>query len=118
MPSNSFCVVFKVAALVLLLSACSDQGQNKEVQSTMSDALVQGETLYKQNCKVCHAQGINGAPILGNKKMWGPRMTKGADALAANAVAGVGLMPAKGGKDHLSDAEIRLVVDYYLYKLQ
>lgn len=118
MASSNFCVVFKAAALLLLLSACSDQGQDKEVQSTMSDALMQGETLYTKNCKVCHAQGINGAPIVGNKKMWASRIDKGAEALAANAISGVGLMPAKGGKVHLSDAEIRLIVDYYLYKLQ
>lgn len=110
--------ISKVITLLLLLSACSEQGADRDVQSSMSDALVQGETLYKQNCKVCHAQGINGAPILGNKKMWGTRVDKGADVLAANAIAGVGLMPAKGGKTHLTDAEIRLVVDYYLYKLQ
>ena len=71
-----------------------------------------GEKVVKANCKVCHAQGINGAPIIGSTKMWGPRLEKGMDALIANAISGVGLMPAKGGKTELSDTQIRSAVEY------
>ena len=77
----------------------------------------QAEAVVKANCKVCHAQGINGAPIIGNQKMWNPRISKGKEALVENAISGVGLMPAKGGKDHLTKAEIELAVEYFLVKL-
>lgn len=96
--------VFSVFAM-LHLSACSDQASDKPETS-------QGAQLYSSNCKVCHAQGINGAPILGNKKMWSKRTAKGIDALAQNAINGVGLMPAKGGKTQLSDEEIKTIVTY------
>ncbi|MYM64563.1 cytochrome c5 family protein [Pseudomaricurvus sp. HS19] len=77
----------------------------------------QAEELYRKNCKVCHAQGINGAPIVGNQKMWGPRAAQGVDVLVEHAVNGFGLMPPRGGSA-LTDEEIRKVVEYYLSQLQ
>lgn len=79
--------------------------------------LAKAETIVKANCKVCHAQGINGAPIIGNPKMWQPRVGKGKQELISNAINGFGLMPPKGGKEHLSDEEIGLAVEYFLAQL-
>jgi len=92
------------------LFACSDSEQQAQ--------LLAGEELVKKNCKVCHAQGLNGAPIIGNSKMWAPRITKGRETLVANAINGVGLMPAKGGKTQLTDEEIDLAVGYFLSQLE
>lgn len=91
------------------LFACS--GSEQQAQ------LLAGEEIVKKNCKVCHAQGLNGAPIIGNKKMWGPRIEKGREALVVNAINGVGLMPAKGGQAHVSDEEIDLAVGYFLSQI-
>lgn len=92
---------------VLSLTACGEKID-----------LEKAEAIVKANCKVCHASGINGAPIIGNKKMWSPRTAKGKEALVANAISGVGLMPPKGGKDKLSDEEIALAVEYFLSQLK
>ena len=35
-----------------------------------------GEVTYLGTCKACHANGLNGAPIFGNKKMWGNELAK------------------------------------------
>jgi len=106
----------KVIKLVLVLSICSSlfacSGSEQQAQ------LLAGEEIVKKNCKVCHASGINGAPIIGNTNMWGPRIEKGRDALAKNAISGVGLMPAKGGQAHLTDEEIDLAVGYFLSQLK
>jgi len=100
-------------ALVLSLGsnlfACS--GSEQQAQ------LLAGEEIVTKNCKVCHASGLNGAPIIGNNKMWGPRVSKGHDALVSNAINGFGLMPAKGGQDHVTDEEIDLAVGYLLSQL-
>ena len=74
--------------------------------------LAQGEDIYRQNCKVCHAQGINGAPIVGNSKMWGPRLSRSHEQLLEHAVNGYGLMPAKGGKTHLTDEQVSHAIFY------
>ncbi len=83
-----------------------------------AEILAKGQQIYESTCKVCHAQGLNGAPILGNKKMWVSRAAQGEDVLVTHAMNGFGLMPAKGGKQELSEPEIRAAVKYMLSKLE
>jgi cytochrome c5 len=67
--------------------------------------------LYTQTCATCHAAGVAGAPKLGDKAAWAPRVSQGVDALVASAIKGKGAMPPKGGSS-ASDAEIKSVVTY------
>jgi cytochrome c5 len=67
--------------------------------------------LYTQTCSTCHAAGIAGAPKLGDKAAWAPRVAQGVDALTASAIKGKGAMPPKGGSS-ASDAEVKAVVTY------
>jgi len=67
--------------------------------------------LYTQICQTCHAAGIAGAPKLGDKAAWGPRLAQGVDGLTASAIKGKGAMPPKGGSA-ASEAEIKAVVSY------
>ena len=115
---NRWMVKVTVVFLCALSAACSDDTSVEKTSKQAQVAESEAELLYRKNCKVCHAQGINGAPILGNKKMWQPRLQKGVDALVNNAINGVGLMPAKGGKTHLSDEQIRSIVEFYIEELQ
>jgi len=66
-----------------------------------NEAVVQGQ------CAKCHASGEAGAPKIGDRPAWIPRLKKGLDALVASAVHGHGAMPARGGMPDLSDQEIR-----------
>ena len=103
-------LLFFVIAATAAISGCSESKKEEVKESTPS----KGEMIVKANCKVCHAQGLNGAPILGNKKMWEERKQKGIDQLTQNAINGFGLMPAKGGKTELTDEEINLAVGFML----
>jgi cytochrome c5 len=47
-------------------------------------------------CSACHAAGVLGAPKIGNKADWEPRLAQGMDALIANAANGKGSMPPQG----------------------
>ena len=67
--------------------------------------------LYAQTCAVCHAAGIAGAPKVGDKAAWAPRIAQGVDGLTASAIKGKGAMPPRGGSS-ASDAEIKAVVSY------
>ena len=98
--------------VLVLLSGCSNDSGDPKVDLTA------GEQLYTKNCKVCHAQGINGAPIVGNKKMWGPRAEQGIDVLVQHATEGFGLMPAKGGKTHLTEDDLRTIISYMLSQIE
>ncbi|MEP6876071.1 MAG: c-type cytochrome [Burkholderiales bacterium] len=67
--------------------------------------------LYTQICQTCHLAGIAGAPKLGDKAAWAPRLAQGVDGLTASAIKGKGAMPPKGGSGG-SDADIKAVVAY------
>ena len=60
----------------------------------------------------CHASGVAGAPKLGDKAAWAPRLATGLDALAASVIKGKGAMPPKGGNASIPDADIRAAVEY------
>jgi cytochrome c5 len=67
--------------------------------------------LYTQICQTCHAAGVAGAPKLGDKAAWAPRLAQGIDGLTASAIKGKNAMPPKGGSS-ASEAEIKAVVTY------
>ena len=67
--------------------------------------------LYTSLCQTCHVAGVAGAPKLGDKAAWAPRLALGIDGLTASVVKGKGAMPPKGGSA-ASEAEIKTVVAY------
>ena len=90
----------------LALAGCSSGPDHSE-----------GMLIVKSNCKVCHGQGINGAPIIGNLKMWAPRITQEKSTLIEHAMNGYGLMPAKGGNQDLTEEDISKAIGYMLSQL-
>ena len=57
--------------------------------------------------------GAAGAPKLGDKAAWEPRLAKGMDALYQSGIVGMPpAMPAKGLCMDCTDDEIRAIVDY------
>jgi len=65
-----------------------------------------GEDIVKNVCSACHGTGAAGAPKIGDKGAWGPRIAKGLNGLLATATKGKGAMPPKGGASDLSDFEL------------
>jgi cytochrome c5 len=61
---------------------------------------------------MCHNSGVAGAPKLGDKEAWAPRIAKGQESLYSVAIKGEGAMPAKGGNAALSDDEVKAAVDH------
>ena len=76
------------------------------------------EETYKSTCSVCHDAGIAGAPKLGDKAAWAPRVKQGKDALYKVSLQGKPgtAMIAKGGNAKLTDAEVKAIVDYMIAK--
>lgn len=105
------------APIWAVLAGCGEDVATAPAEADLSPPLAEGEKIVKANCFVCHAQGINGAPIIGNDKMWAPRAPQGIEILVEHAMSGYGLMPAKGGNDELGEREIRLAIGYMLSEL-
>ncbi|MGZ9075838.1 MAG: c-type cytochrome, partial [Burkholderiaceae bacterium] len=77
-----------------------------------STAKVDGAAVYASGCNVCHAAGIAGAPKLGDKTAWAPRLGLGIDGLTASVIKGKGAMPPRGAVANASDAQLRGAVEY------
>ncbi len=74
--------------------------------------LADGEQIYKQSCQGCHATGAAGAPKLGDKAAWAPRIATGMDAMVASSINGKGVMPPKGTCMSCSDDDLKAAVEY------
>ncbi|MBV1920122.1 MAG: c-type cytochrome [Pseudomonadales bacterium] len=67
---------------------------------------------YDVKCFACHGTGAAGAPKLGDKEAWAPRVAQGIDTLYEHALSGFNAMPAKGACSDCSDDSIKAVVNY------
>ena len=78
-----------------------------------SAALADGAAVYDANCAMCHKVL---KPKTGDKAAWAPLIAQGVDTLTATTIKGKGMMPPKGGKPNLSDADIKAAVQYMVDK--
>ncbi|MBS1159498.1 MAG: cytochrome c5 family protein [Proteobacteria bacterium] len=76
-----------------------------------------GEQIVQERCQECHATGKNGSPKIGDVEAWKPRLANGVNRLVDSAISGHNSMPARGGMSNLSDAEMRMAVEFMLSKL-
>jgi len=85
-----------------------------EAVATTVAVAMSGDQVYQQVCASCHASGIMNAPKMGDAAAWQARLAKGKETLYANAINGIGAMPAKGGRADMSDDAIRAAVDHLI----
>ena len=77
-----------------------------------------GEQIVQAQCAKCHQTGVNGAPRIGDRDAWIPRLKKGLDALVRSAVHGHGPMPPRGGVKDLTESELRGAIVYMFNPVQ
>ena len=82
-------------------------------------APMSGPQVYNENCYLCHAApGVGGAPVFGDVQAWAPRIAQGPEVLTDRVINGyqgeTGVMPPKGGRPDLSDAEILEALEFML----
>lgn len=91
-----------------------------EEHAAADDQHAKGEKTFKATCAMCHQTGAAGAPIVGNKDEWGPRIAQGMPMLYDHAIKGYtgkkGMMPPKGANPSLSDDDVKAGVDYMVNK--
>lgn len=71
-----------------------------------------GEEVVKETCVKCHAEGVGGAPKIGDLHAWVQRLKHGLPYLVHSAIRGHGGMPPRGGQANLTDSEIRSAILY------
>ena len=86
------------------------------VSRTTRPAERSGEQIVQARCVKCHQTGVGGAPRIGDRDAWIPRVKQGLDVVVRSAIKGHGGMPPRGGMADLSDPEIRRAVVYMFNK--
>ncbi len=105
---------FLSAALCVLFvsSVCSTAA----TAAKKAPDLTKGQTVYEGGCVACHKAGLMGAPKLGDKAAWAPRIAQGNKVLVNNAINGfqgkVGKMLPKGGNASLTNDDVENAVAY------
>ena len=62
--------------------------------------LIEGSVVYANQCAACHTAGVAGAPKLGDRAAWAPRLALGYDTLLTSALKGKGAMAAQAGGEY------------------
>jgi cytochrome c5 len=108
------------SAVLYMFSQGSGEAISVPAPATASAAAGKpdGAKIYASACSACHAAGVAGAPKLGDKAAWAPRMKAGIDGLTASVTKGKGAMPPKGGLASASDAELRAAVEHMLVSVK
>jgi cytochrome c5 len=110
-----------LAALLIFSAGCTKTDTPPAaaaVEKPAGRATLTGEQIYAETCSACHATGVAGAPIVGDKAAWAPHIAEGIDHLVEVAIAGEGAMPPRGGRADLSDGEVRAAVQYMLNQVR
>lgn len=88
---------------------------SQQVKAVAEAGKADGKKVYEAACAACHGTGVAGAPKIGDKAAWAPRIKQGSATLYDHAIKGfqgkAGVMPAKGGSS-ASDDEVKAAVDY------
>jgi len=73
-----------------------------------------GKEVYEALCQACHATGVAGAPMFGDKKWLSLEKKEGIKELTMDAIKGKKAMPPKGGCGDCTEAEIKAAVQYMI----
>ena len=104
MKSRIAWVTALLAGLALATQALGQANARMEMRT--------GKAVVDEVCAACHATGKKGAPKIGDRDAWVPRMKRGLHTLTLAAIRGHDGMPARGGRADLTDAEIHNAIAY------
>ncbi|WP_188109744.1 c-type cytochrome [Pseudohalioglobus sediminis] len=79
-----------------------------------SERMEDGKRAYERVCAACHATGVEGAPVVGNKSDWQQRSDLWEAVLVEHAEKGYLKMPARGESDYLTDYDVSAAAEYML----
>jgi cytochrome c5 len=99
-------------------ASAAQQTDTSAAGAAGASAGASGEDIYSKACAACHGSGVAGAPKLGDKAAWQPRIDKGIDALLSTAINGKGAMPPKGACMDCSEDELKSAIEYMISAVQ
>ena len=87
---------------------------SEPIDKSMPSQPRSAQQIVRAQCARCHEAGVGGAPKIGDRDAWIPRLKTGFDTVVRSAINGHGGMPARGGMADLTDAELRSAITYMI----
>jgi cytochrome c5 len=99
------------------MQAAADAAAKAAASQVAYGGTTDGKEIFDHLCTSCHTSGVAGAPKVGDKAMWGPRIAEGLDTLIKHATDGYhgpdgNFMPPKGGNPALTDEQVKAAVTW------
>ncbi|CEK09234.1 c-type cytochrome [Legionella hackeliae] len=116
MPVRGACVTCSdndvISAVDYILNASLSRSQWQDLETGgASKYPANGKDIYNENCAMCHNDGKQGAPKLGDKAVWAPIIEKNIDVLVENTMTGA-YHPKNGGCKECTTGEILEAIKY------
>ncbi len=123
-------LIFKIAARIApdgavyagntgraAMQAAADAAAKAAASQVAYGGTTDGKAIFDHLCTSCHTSGVAGAPKVGDKAVWGPRLAEGIDTLVKHAIEGYhgpdgNFMPPKGGNPALTDEQVTNAVHW------
>lgn len=85
------------------------------------DGSLDGALIYQRVCAACHDTGAGGSPLL-VQSAWDARIAQGFEVMLQHSIEGFqgdyGIMPARGGRNDLSDEQVEAAIRHMLDNLR
>ncbi len=99
------------------MQAAADAAAKSAASEVAYGGTTDGKTIFDNLCTSCHTAGVAGAPKLGDKAAWAPRIAQGLDTLIKHATDGYHgpdgfFMPPKGGNPALNEEQVKAAVTW------
>lgn len=116
MPVKGACVTCSdndlIAATDYILNKSLSRSQWRDLSAGRSAKYpANGKTIYEENCSICHNDGKEGAPKIGDKVTWQPLIEKNMDVLIENTLTDEA-HPKNGGCKLCTTGEIIEAIKY------
>ncbi|ARG97313.1 c-type cytochrome [Legionella micdadei] len=114
--------MFRMLGFVVLgcLSFCHPQASQhhpQEFLQSIKGSKEEGKQIVQHFCASCHASNPLiplGAPRIGEKDDWTPRIKQGINSMFSHTEEGFNAMPARGGCFECSDEQLMLAILFML----
>ncbi|MBU1191808.1 MAG: c-type cytochrome [Gammaproteobacteria bacterium] len=105
-----------LAVMLACMAGCVEESEDGFPEFEAAE-LKLGRAVWLENCQACHGTGLAGAPRIGDRVAWQPRIEQGLPVLYEHAMNGYAgptgtEMPARGGRPNLDDVAVELAVRY------
>jgi len=106
-------------AVLLAASMAAADGTGVYFPEFEDPQLRDGRAIWMETCRGCHGDGTADAPRPDRYVEWEQRIKQPREVLYTHAIEGFfgpdyAMMPPRGGNPALSDAQVKLAVDYML----